>query len=150
MKSDFAKIVYCAAILAVGCAAEDLLPKFLGAGFPVLLAAAVFVSARSGVFSAVAFAIAAGAAEDAVSSLPVATSACFFTLAALFANSVRHLAAVALLAYPLYQLWLWIWLPGVGAGVFARIVAAVPLGAVAAAAVFAIMRSVERKAAIDA
>ena len=87
MKSDFAKIVYCAAILAAGCAAEELLPKFLGAGFPVLLAATVFLSARSGIFAAVAFAIAAGAAEDAVSSLPVATSACFFTLAALFAIS---------------------------------------------------------------
>ena len=62
MKSDFAKIVYCAAILAAGCAAEELLPKFLGAGFPVLLAATVFLSARSGIFAAVAFAIAAGAA----------------------------------------------------------------------------------------
>jgi len=150
MKNDFARIVYCIAILAAGCAAEELLPKFLGVGFPILLAATIFFSSRSGVFAAVAFAIAAGAAEDAVSSLPVATSACFFTLAALFANSVRYLAAAALLAYPLYQLWLWIWLPGVGAGVFARVVVAAPLGAVAAAAVFALMRSVERRAAIDA
>jgi len=150
MKSDLARIVYGIALISVGCALEELMPKFLGVGFPLLLAAVLSVSSRRGVFESVAFAVAAGAAEDAISSLPVATSASFFTIAALFANSTRSPTALPALAFPLYQMWLWMWLPQVGAGVFARTVVAAPLGCLAFVAVSALMRFAERRASIDA
>ena len=83
MKTEVVQFVFAALVLVFGGAAEELLPKVLGVGFPVLLSATLLVSARASAPAALLFALAAGALEDALCGLPAATGIGFFTLAAL-------------------------------------------------------------------
>ena len=149
MKKDLAQIVFALMVLVFGGALEDILPKFIGVGFPFLLMSAIFIAPRRGVVSAVLFAIAAGGCEDSLSSLPFAASVCFFTIAALAARTVHVSFVVMAVAYPLYQTWLWLWRGAGDGGVFGRFAAAVPLGLVTAVAVSAALFWLERLAAIQ-
>ncbi len=150
--------------IAVCCAAEELLPKVAGQGFPALLCATLWfalmradAAGKEGVrpvrVPEMLFAVAAGSAEDAVSLLPPATCATFFPAAAAVcamlrgtmrgeeeeAGPLRRFAAYALAcaaAWACCHLWIWAWLGGETCGnVFLRALAAWPVAAASAAAV---------------
>ena len=141
--------VFATVALVLGAGAETLLPKFLGVGFPVLLVSVQFMAARRSALTAVVFAVAAGAMEDALSALPAATSASFFlALAALVRWSGMPHAAM-LVAYPAYQAWICMWTDRVGGGVFSRVLLALPVGVVTALAAGVVLVWAERKAAVD-
>lgn len=149
MKTEIVQIAAAALVLVFGGAAEELLPKVLGVGFPVLLAATLLVAARRPAPPALLFAVAAGAMEDALCGLPAATSVGFFTLAAV-AGRVPVLRLPALvLAYPLFQAWLWLWLPALNGSVFNRLLLALPLGALTAGGTLLALAWLERKAVLD-
>lgn len=135
-------------VLCAGAGAEELLPKILGVGFPVLLASTQVVAVRGPLAAAMLFALAAGGIEDSLSSLPPMTSASFFLLSMAFARRADLPQAAALLTYPAYQVWLSAWTGGLGGGVFGRILVALPVGAVTAFAVGWMIRMAERRAAL--
>lgn len=139
------------AALVFGGAAEELLPRLFGAGLPLLLAATVYFALCRTRGYALAFAVAAGATEDALSALPFATSVGFFVpMAAAFAVFRLPMAAVAAF-YPFYQLWLWLWTGVADGGVWwARAVAAVPMVLIAQGLTVLIMRWAERQGGLDA
>ena len=134
-----------ALVLGAGC--EELLPKFFGVGFPILLTVVVFLSARFGLLMTVFLAMAAGALEDAVSSLTPMTSISFFLIVSVLVRrfGLPHLAAA--LVFPCYQLWLSVWMGGLN--VFTRILVAIPIGSLTALIVSAVFTHAIGKAAID-
>lgn len=136
-------------VLVVGAGLEELLPKVLGVGFPVLLTSVQFAAFRRPLPSLVVTAIAAGAMEDALSSLAPMTSISYFLIVALFTRMLEIPRMATALTYPCYQIWLAIWTSGVGGGVFGRVLVAFPIGLVTAFAVSAALGLLERKAAID-
>ena len=100
MRNSFLALAFSLVVLCLGAGAEELLPKALGVGFPVLLMAAQVVAVRWSLAAAMVFAVAAGGLEDALSSLPPMTSVSFFLLAvALVRRSDLPLAA-SLRTYP--------------------------------------------------
>lgn len=135
--------------LVFAAAGEELLPPCLGVGLPLLLAAAVAMARRRPAVTAVFFAVAAGAFEDALSSLPPLTSVGFFLFAAIAARSSLTPAPALFAAYPLYQLWLSVWIAESGGGVFWRTLAALPVGAAALVAVAALLFWVDGKAGVN-
>lgn len=149
LKKELIELAIGLGALVFGGAAEELLPKFCGAGFPVLMMSAVYFARRRAIAVAFMFAAAAGAAEDALSALPFATSISFFCLAAAFARVAADEWCAYAFAYPLYEIWLGMWMANPQGGVFARFLVAIPAGAVTAAAVFCLLRAVERKGAVD-
>ena len=140
------------AFTALG-AAEELCAKPFGIGFPFLLVAAIYFAERRTALHAILFAVAAGAAVDALSSLPPAVSLAFFAAVAAVVRATRRnfpSAKLALaLAYPVYQFWLWMWCPNLGGAVFTRSLAAAPLAVCAAVAVYPLLEIFERKGAVD-
>lgn len=149
MRTNVLILVFDALLLVSGLAVEELLPKFWGIGFPVLLASAAVVSPRRPMVQGAFFALAAGGLEDAASILPMMLSPSYFLILVLLARWPRLPRALALLIYPGYQLWLQIWTVGIGGEVFARILAASALGAVTLAALAWLVPWLERKAALD-
>ena len=135
--------------LVLGAGAETLSPKFLGVGFPVLMAAVQFAAVRRSAAAAALFALAAGAMEDALSSLPAATSASYFLALAALVRWSGMPYAVALFAYPAYQAWLFVWTGGPGGGVFGHALLALPVGMATTLAVGIALGWAERKAAVD-
>ena len=149
MTNEVVVLVSSVLVLVFGAGAEVLLPKVLGVGFPVLMTAVQFFAVRRPAVPAAMFAIAAGAMEDALSTLPPVTSVSYFLgLAALVRWSGMPRAAT-LFAYPVYQVWLFVWTSGLGGGVFGRVLMALPFGFVTAIAVWAVLGWIEGKAAID-
>ena len=149
MKKDLSQIVFALMVLVFGGALEELLPKFVGVGFPVLLMSALFIAPRRRAVPSVLFAIAAGGCEDALSALPFAASVCFFAVAALVARTPRLSFIAMAFAHPLFEAWLWLWRGAADVGVFSRITVAAPLGLVTAPLVAAALGWLERRAAID-
>lgn len=147
MRNDFLSLLFAVVVLCIGAGAEEMLPKLLGVGVPALLASALVMSARRPV-EAVLFAIAAGAMEDALSSLPPMTSASFFLMAAGLVRRSGLSRAAAILAYPAYQVWLAAWTGGLGGSVFGRALVALPLGAATVFAAEWLILLAERRAAI--
>ena len=149
MKAEFVQIALALMALVFGGAAEELLPKVAGVGFPVLMSATVFFAMRRSSLPMVLFAIAAGGMEDALCSLPLMTSVSFFLALAALArwSSFPHGALV--MAYPLYQLWLWIWTGGANGGLYGRALVALPFGLATALATWAALSWTERRAAVD-
>lgn len=136
-------------MLLLGAAGEELLPKVLGVGFPILLAVVQLEAARKTVVEFMLFAVAAGAVEDALSSLPFLTSVSFFLLVATVIHWTSLPRAAILLTYPVYQLWLMIWVPSMQGGIYGRLLVSLPFGAVAALGIAGIVFYCERKAALD-
>lgn len=135
-------------VLVTGAAAEELLPKVLGVGFPVLLTSVQFFATRCGLPAALAFAFAAGAMEDALSSLPTVTSISYFLCAATAVRWSGLSPLATAVTYPAYQVWLSIWMIGFGGSVYVRLLLSVPFGVVTALAVGGILAWVGRKAAL--
>ena len=136
-------------VLVFGAGAETLLPKLLGVGFPVLMTAVQFTAARRPAVAAALFAVAAGAMEDALSTLPPATSVSYFLALASLVRWSGMPRAATLFTYPVYQVWVSVWTSGFGGGVFGRVLAAIPVGLATALVVGAVLGLMERKAAID-
>lgn len=150
MKADIVQLVFALIVLVVGAAAEELLPKFWGVGFPVLLTATLFAAVRRrrpmpGLF----FSFAAGAMEDSLAGLPPPTSLVFFFLFALLARTRRYNWPSLGVAYVLYQIWLWIWVPNGVSGLWGRLFAATLLSLASALVVIPVLKILERSAALD-
>ena len=93
MKKDLVQLVYSIFVLVVSCAAEELLPPVFGVGVPVLLSASVYFALNRTPVVGLLFALAAGAAEDSLSSLPLAASlSCFVVACALLRGLKLHFA----------------------------------------------------------
>lgn len=149
MKSEIVQFVFCLLVIVLGGAAEELLPKFLGVGFPVLLSAVVLLTSRRTIPFLVLFAIAAGAFEDALSGLPMATSACFFLMCAAVSRIPVVPREVFVLFYPAYQLWLHVWDSGLRGSIFGRLLLALPIGILTMVAMRLVLTWAERKAAVN-
>lgn len=149
MKNDLVQLVIAAFVLALGGALEELFPKVLDVGVPVLLMAALFAASRRAPLAALLFAVAAGSVEDSLSSLPTFASVSYFVLAAVAAYCSRLPAVCMAAAYPLYQLWLWLWVTDLSSGVFCRVLLSLPMGVVTAAVTALVLSWIERKGALD-
>ena len=149
MLGDIVKFLSSVLVLFLGAALEELLPKVLGVGFPILLIAVQVLASRGGWAATVMFALAAGAMEDALSSLAPMTSISYFLIVASFARWSGLPRLAAAFTYPCYQVWLAVWTVGLGGGVFARILVAFPIGLMTAFAAGAALTALYRKAAID-
>ncbi len=149
MKSEIVQFVFCLLVIVLGGAAEELLPKFPGVGFPILLSSVILLTSRRTVPFLVLFSIAAGAFEDALSGLPIATSACFFLMCAAVSRIPVVPREVFVLAYPAYQLWLNVWDSGLNGGIFSRLLLALPIGILTMFAMRFVLAWMERKAAVD-
>ena len=150
MKKDIVQLVIAFFTLVFGGAAEALAPKTLGVGLPVLLSAAVYFARRRTPLVGMLFAVAAGAAEDALSGLPYALSVSYFAAVAGLMRGFKLPVGFAVPAYCLYQVWLWIWLgQSLVGGVFLRMLMALPVGVAVLAATHAALYWIDRKAAVD-
>lgn len=148
MRDSFVHLAF-ALIALVACgAAEELLPKFSGAGFPLLLAVSQLVASRWRMAETVLFALAAGAVEDSISTLPMMTSASFFLLVSLPVRWLKFPAVATMLTYPIYHLWLAIWSPMHDGGCWSRVLVSMPIACVTAYASAALFAWAERKAAV--
>ena len=150
MKKDIVQLVIAFFTLVFGGAAEELAPKTLGVGLPVLLSAAVYFARRRTPLVGMLFAVAAGAAEDALSGLPYALSVSYVAAVAGLRRGFKLSVGFAVPAYCLYQVWLWIWLgQSLVGGVFLRMLMALPVGVAVLAATHAALYWIDRKAAVD-
>ena len=149
MISEFVQIALAALVLVLGASAEELLPKFFGVGFPVLLASVPFLALHRGRAWVLAFAAAAGAMEESLSGLPPMAGVTFFLALAVLARRSGLSGTLAALAFPVYQIWLSVWLVGIGGGVFGRVLLAFPVGLLTMFAVGAAINGLCRKAAVD-
>ena len=140
--------VFSVLTLVIGAALEEIFPKVADVGFPVLLVAVQFMAARRPAFAAAVFAVAAGAMEDAVSSLPVMTSVSYFLAVGLLTRKIGFSRMLAAVSYPVYQVWLAIWVGALGGGVFNRILLAMPIGLATAFAAGEVLSFFERKSAV--
>lgn len=149
MKNNSIRFVLALLTLVIGASAEELLPKFLGVGFPVLLAAVPFFSLKRPAMLPVLYALAAGATEDALSGLPLLTSASLFLVLTALSRWTHLPSLVAVFSYPVYQVWLCLWCSDLQGSIFTRCLLAIPVGAFAFAVVTAILLTVERRAGAD-
>lgn len=149
MTSDLVQFVVAVLAIVLGAAFEELLPKAMGVGFPILLAAVAFMAFRRGLTAGVLFALAAGAMEEAISSLPPMTCGSYFVLTALLAHWLRLPLLTVVAGAVGLQVWLAVWTAGLGGGVFVRILVALPVGLAAAVAVGAALSWAWGKAAVD-
>ena len=147
--SEFTRLALTVLVLVLGAAAEELLPKFLGVGFPVLLVTVPLLAPRCTRTEGLAFAAAAGALEEALSSLPPMSGVSFFLALAALVRRFGLPGVLSGFAHPVYQVWLSVWCVRIGGGVFGRILLAFPIGFLTAAAVGAAINWLCRKAAVD-
>lgn len=148
MRDSFVHLAFALLALVLCGGAEELLPKFAGGGFPLLLAAAQLVASRWRTAETVLFALAAGAVEDSISTLPMMTSASFFLLASLPVRWLPYPAAATILAYPVYHVWLAAWAPVQDGEGWTRVLWSLPVACAAAYASAALFAWTERKAAV--
>lgn len=149
VSSSFIRFVFAFLTFVLGAAAEEILPKTLDVGFPVLLAATVFFAPRKSIALPVLFALAAGGAEDALSSLPYFTSASYFLLTAAVIHLTGLPYVIAPFVFPVYQIWLCLWAPDLSGSVFTRVLMSFPIGILTLGAVAYGLEHLARKAAID-
>lgn len=150
MKNDFVILVLALIVLVAAGAAEELSPKWFGVGFPWLLTVTLAFGARRTALAGSVFAVAAGAMEDALSALPPLVSVGFFLAAAAVMRLKTLPRLTAFGAYPVYWLWLAVWVHGAGGGLFGRVLMALPVGAVTFVAAELGLGWLERRAAVDA
>lgn len=105
MKDEVVQFLFILVAIVIAAAAEELLPSFFGVGFPLLLSAVMVLASRVNVLPGVMAAVAAGAFEDALSSLPPMTSICFFTIAALVSRKAYFPRSFLLAVFPAYAVW---------------------------------------------
>ena len=150
MRDNLIQLAFWSFVLLFGAALEELMPKFFGVGFPVLLVAVQLVACgRVPIALSVALAVGAGALEDALSGLPPMTTASYFVLVVVLVRGFGFPRAAAALTYPCYQLWLSIWAGGLGGSIYVRLLLSLPIGLLTAAAVGILVTWLNGKAAID-
>lgn len=149
VKNNAVRLVLAVATLVLGAACEELLPKFLDVGFPVLLSAVVYFAVRFPVSIAVLVALGAGSFEDAISGLPFFTSVSFFLLVSASARLTQLPSLIAPVAFSLYQVWLCLWMPDLNGSVFTRILVSFPIGVLTFGVVALVLDHLERKAAAN-
>lgn len=149
MKDEFVQFVFILVSVVIAAAAEELLPSFAGVGFPLLLSVVMVTAPRVNVLPGVLTAVAAGAFEDALSSLPPMTSICFFTIAALVSRKAYFPRAFLLSAFPAYALWIGMCRTGSVGHVFVMALLSVPFGALAFGVVALMLPWAGRKAGYD-
>ena len=149
MVSELTRLAAVVLVLVLGASAEELLPKCAGVGFPVLLAAVFPMALRCTRAEGLAFAVAAGAMEEALSSLPPMSGVSFFLAVALLSRHCGFPGLLAGVVYPAYQIWLSVWFVSIGGRVFWRLLLAIPIGLATALAVNAAVNWLCRKAAFD-
>jgi hypothetical protein len=149
VKNNFTLMVLALLAIVFGCAAEEMLPKIIGVGFPVLMSAVIVSSPRRDWFSIVVFAIAAGGAEDAISSLPMMTSPVYFLAIAFLRRRWDLSSGLCALFYPIYQIWLIIWPSGAEGPHFLKVLTALPVGVATIWAMEHFAKWIERKAAVN-
>jgi len=149
VKNNSLRFLLALLVLVIGAALEELLPKFFGVGFPVLLMSVPVFAVRPPWALPVLFALAAGGAEDALSTLPYMTSASFFFLLATVVRWTHLPHLVAPFAYPIYQLWLGIWGIGLTGSIYLRILLAIPIGFFVYLVVWSVITFIERRAGAD-
>lgn len=149
MRSDTVRYVLALIALVVASALEELFPKVLSVGFPFLMGATVYYAVRAPSILCMLFALAAGGAEDSLSSLPFLTGPSFFILIAALIRITQLPYVVAPLAFPIFQLWLNIWIPDLDGSIFIRGLLALPLGAASIGAAAYLLDRSERRAAAD-
>ncbi len=149
MRNSLLQFVFGLVLLVLGAGAEDLLPRFLGVGFPVLLVLAQLVARRGAPMALSVFAIAAGAMADALGALPTAASASFFLASAWLVHRFGFARAAVAFTYPAYLVWLAVWTGACNGGIFARLLVSVPVGFVTAGLVGGVYAWAERRAALD-
>lgn len=135
--------------VVVATALEELVPPFFFVGMPFLLASVMIVAPKRSAIAVVFFAVAAGSCEDAVSSLPPLTSVGFFLAAAFAVRNVPTPKVLSYIAYPLYQLYLAVWIADLNGGVFVRTFSAFFAGALAVALTTPALSWLDRKAGVD-
>lgn len=128
MKNNAVQIVLGVVVLVALGAIEELAPSIGHVGFPFLLSAVVYASVHTPPAAALGFAAAAGAMEDALSGLPLMTSVSLFVAVAAFVKWADLPRVGMAMAYPIYQIWLAIWLPRYADDVFLRVLLALPIG----------------------
>ncbi len=149
MKGEAVQLVIALGALVLGGAAEELLPKLPGVGFPLLLMATIYMATQRGVWQMFMFAASAGAVEDSLASLPWATSIAFFCIVAAFVRTTELEWSAYAFAFPLYQLWVRMWSANLAGGIFSRFLLAIPVGLVTAVFVRWVLRRMDRKGAVD-
>ena len=150
MKRDLIQFILAFFVIACGGALEELAPKALGVGCPILMAATAYYALNRSPLTGVLFAVAAGAAEDSLCALPFALSIGFFVTLAGVLRGFRLPPVCAVPAFAGYQIWLWLWLGGeLNGSVFSRVVVALPVGGVTLAAVYVMLLWFDGKAAVN-
>ena len=99
MISDVVQFVVFLLVLVPGVAAEEMLPKVLGVGFPVLLMSVQFVSLRLPLPPSVLFAVAAGAAEDAVCAAFCCSVRSFCSRASSISSCLRNISFILSMSF---------------------------------------------------
>lgn len=150
MKKDIVHLVYSLVVLVLACAVEELSCGMFGVGLPVLLSSALYCAINRKPVEGALFALAAGAAEDSLASLPLAASVSFFVIVSVLFRGFKISPLFAPAAYPAYQFWVWAWLGSAMQGnILLRMLAAFPAGAAVFALVWVFLRWFDGKAAVD-
>lgn len=149
MKNSAVRFVLGFLVLVLLGTAEEMAPKLLEVGLPLLLVAVQFYAARRSLPEAIVFAVAAGGVEDALSGLPLMTSVSYFLAVTILIRWVEVPRFATFLTFPIYQLWLHLWVPRIEGGVFMRMLVSLPLGAVLAFLLVPVLAGLDGKAAVD-
>ena len=148
MKGSVVQFAFIVLALAVGGALEDMLPSIGSLGLPILLSLAVFFAVETRTPIWIMAAVAAGAFEEAVCSLPPGSAMVFFAAIAVAIRFFREPVVWIAVAYPSYQVWLA--LVADVAGAPGRILLSVPVGAIFLSLAFVVRPRLWRKAGADA
>ncbi len=125
-----------------------MLPSIGSLGVPVLLSMAVFFAVATRSPSWIMAAVAAGALEEAICSLPPGSAIVFFAAMAAAVRLFRESAVWIAVAYPSYQTWMA--LVADGAAAPGRMLLSVPVGIAGISISLAVLSWLWRKAGADA
>ena len=148
MKGNLVQFAFIVAAIVLGGALEDMLPSVGSLGLPMLLSLAVFFAFETRTPIWIMTAVAAGAFEEAVCSLPPGSAIVFFAAIAVAIRFLREPVVWIAVAYPSYQIWLALVADGMGAP--GRILLSVPVGAAFLVIALAVLPLLWRKAGADA
>lgn len=149
MRNKFLQFIYGLMVLVIAGAAEELFPKFMNVGFPFLIIAVAVLAVRRASLFAYVFALVACLMEDSLSHLPLLTSVGFGLALSLIVRRFNLPRSFGLLIYPLYELWLVMWIPSLLGQVFLRALIALPIGGVTLLVLGRLLPWIERKIALD-
>jgi len=148
VKNNLVQFAFIVVAIVLGGALEDMLPSIGSLGLPILLSLAVFFAVETRTPIWIMAAVAAGAFEEAICSLPPGSAIVFFAAIAVAIRFFREPVVWIAVAYPSYQIWLA--LVAGGAGASGRILLSVPVGAAFLAVALAVLPWLWRKAGADA